>query len=85
MPTTTKAEIDRAIEDYTKAIELKPNLAEAYNNLGAAYSDKGEYDRAVADYTKAIELKPNLAETYNNRGNAYNAKVNMTVLLMILT
>ena len=32
-----KGEYDKAIEDYSKAIELNPEYAEAYNNRGNAY------------------------------------------------
>ncbi len=67
-----KGEYDRAIADYDKAIELKPNNPVAYNNRGNAYSSKREYDRAIADYSKAIELDPKLAAaSYNGRGGAY--------------
>ena len=66
-----EGEYDRAIEDFTKAIELNPNYAIAYNNRGRVYSDKGEIDRAIEDYNTAIELKPELAEAYYNRGEAW--------------
>ena len=69
-----RGDFDRAIQDYSKAIALKPDLAEAYNNRGNAYREKGDYDRAIQDYTKAIALKPDLAEAYYNRGVAYGAK-----------
>ena len=62
---------DGAIENYTKAIELNPNDAIAYNNRGNAYCNKGECDKAIADYNKAIELDPKEADYYNNRGFAY--------------
>jgi tetratricopeptide (TPR) repeat protein len=65
---------DRAIEDYTAALRLDPNLAETYTNRGVAYADKGMYDRAIEDYTAALRLDPNHANAYNNRGVAYDDK-----------
>ena len=65
---------DSAIEYYTKAIILKPDLTEAYNNRGNAYSAKGEYDRAIADFDTAIKLNPDDALAYNNRGTVYYRK-----------
>ncbi len=62
---------DEAIVQYTKAIELDPELARAYNNRGWAYGEKGQSDLAIADYNKAIELDPELAMAYSNRGNTY--------------
>ena len=67
-----KGEYDKAIEDFTNAIKLKPDYAEAYNNRGNAWSEKGEYDKAIEDYTKAIALKPDFHEAYFNRGNAWS-------------
>ena len=65
---------DDAIASFTKAIELKPDYAEAYSNRGIAYFEKGEHDRAIEDYNKAIERNPDYAEAYTNRGNAYYRK-----------
>lgn len=62
---------DRAIADYTTAIQLKPDYAEAYNDRGFAYYLKGNGERAIADFTRAIELRPNYPKAYNSRGVAY--------------
>jgi tetratricopeptide (TPR) repeat protein len=69
-----KDEYDKAIADYTRAIELDPNGEPAYNNRGLAYYYKGEYGRAIADLNRAIELDPKSQTAYNNRGNAYKGK-----------
>src|SRR5262249_25621993 len=66
-----KREYDRAVADHTKAIELNPKYATAYNNRGIA---TGDYDRAIADYNRAIELDPNFADAYLRRGLAYEGK-----------
>jgi tetratricopeptide (TPR) repeat protein len=66
--------IDIGIEFLTQTLKLNPKLAEAYNNRGNAYSDKGDPDPAIADYNKAIELNPKYAEAYYNRGTAYRKK-----------
>ncbi len=61
-----------AIQDYNQAIELNPQLAEAYYNRGLAKSRLGQNEEAIKDYDKAIELNPQLAEAYCNRGVAKN-------------
>ena len=43
------SEYDRAITDYDKAIELKLDYADAYNNRGEAYRHKDDDDRAIAN------------------------------------
>ena len=60
-----------AIADYTAAINLKPDYAEAYYDRGNAKDGLGDYQGAVADFTKAIELNPDYAQAYNKRGFAY--------------
>ena len=69
-----KGDYDRVLQDYTKAIDLNPDDANAYNNSGVAYHLKKEYESAIADYTQAIQLKPDYAIAYNNRGRAYGVK-----------
>jgi tetratricopeptide (TPR) repeat protein len=59
----------KAIELYSKIIEIAPNIAEAYNNRGNIRKDMNDQDGALQDYNKAIELDPNNAKVYNNRGN----------------
>jgi hypothetical protein len=66
-------EYDRAIADYSTAIQLKPDYAEAYNDRGFAYYLKGDAEHAIADYTRAIELRPNYPKAYNSRGVVYMA------------
>ncbi|MGA8572680.1 MAG: tetratricopeptide repeat protein [Desulfobaccales bacterium] len=63
--------LDQAIADYTKALEIDPKLAWAYNNLGAIYVQKDDFDHAMAAYNKALEIDPKQAQFYNNRGGAY--------------
>lgn len=69
-----KGNYNKAIDNYTKAIKIKPDYAEAYNNRGNAYSQLRQYDKAINDYAKAIELKPDFADAYYDRGTAYNNK-----------
>jgi tetratricopeptide (TPR) repeat protein len=69
-----KGELDRAIVEYDRAIELAPDFALSYNNRGQAYTDIGDFDQAIADLNRAIELDPDFAVAYNNRGQAYTNK-----------
>jgi tetratricopeptide (TPR) repeat protein len=63
---------DEAIADYTRAIELNPNLAEAYNNRAYVYMVKREYAAALPDLDRAIQLRPTYVNALMNRGDMYN-------------
>jgi tetratricopeptide (TPR) repeat protein len=68
-----KGDLDGAIADYTKAIEIDPHDADIYYNRGVAERAKGDFGQAIADYSKAIKINPCHAYAYNNRGIAQTA------------
>jgi tetratricopeptide (TPR) repeat protein len=70
----SRADLEGALADYQKAIELHPQSAEAYNNRAGIKRKQGRLDEALADYDKAIELNPALAVAYANRGLVRKAK-----------
>ena len=51
-----------------KAIELKPNFAEAHSNLGNILRDLGNLKDAEVSIRKAIELIPDYAEAHSSLG-----------------
>ena len=51
-------DLELKIEYYTKAIELDPKYAMAYNNRGWAYYLMGEYTKALKDVTISLNLEP---------------------------
>jgi tetratricopeptide (TPR) repeat protein len=61
----------KAIEAFSRTIELAPNAAHAYNNRGVAYSELGNYRLAIQDFNRAISLKPEEAAFRFNRGIAF--------------
>ena len=68
---SSQGNYDMAIEVFSEAIKLDPNLAGAYFQRGWAYFHKKDYDHAIADYTQSLKLDPNNVEAYMNRGVAY--------------
>jgi tetratricopeptide (TPR) repeat protein len=65
------ADYDTAVYEFTKAILLSQNNAEAYYGRGRTYLRQGYNYGAVLDYTEAIRLNPKDAISYSNRGRAY--------------
>jgi tetratricopeptide (TPR) repeat protein len=64
-------DIDRAIANFSKAIEIDPDYAEAYHQRGRAYYYKGQFDKALSDYNKVLEIYRNYPSAYCNRGLVY--------------
>jgi tetratricopeptide (TPR) repeat protein len=56
---------------FTKAIELNPRLAPAYEERGWNYYFQGKYHEVVEDFTNYIRLVPNKADAYKMLGIAY--------------
>lgn len=63
--------LDEAVEAFQAALELDPDLAVAYYDLGVTYGNQGRLDEAVDAYERALELAPEglpAAKTLNNLG-----------------
>ncbi|MDA9813374.1 tetratricopeptide repeat protein, partial [Planktomarina temperata] len=69
-----QGKLDEAIEAYKKALAIKPDYADAYNNMGNALKDQGKLEEAIEAYNKALAIKPDYAEAYNNMGIALKDK-----------
>lgn len=65
---------DLAIQEYTSAIDLKPDFAAAFGHRGSVFDAQGDGERAIRDYTRAIELNPKDVASYDNRGNTYSRR-----------
>jgi tetratricopeptide (TPR) repeat protein len=61
-------DIDHAISDFDKAVELDPTIGIAFDARGDAYKSKGELDRAIADFDEAVRLNPKDAFAFSHRG-----------------
>jgi Flp pilus assembly protein TadD len=57
-----------------RAIQLRPNYPEAYNNIAAAYEDMHQWDEAIAAATQALKLKPDYQLAKNNLAYSLSQK-----------
>jgi tetratricopeptide (TPR) repeat protein len=62
---------EEAVTAFRRAIELGPDFALAYNELGSVLSDLGRYREAIKALKEAIRLKPDFAQSLNNLGVVY--------------
>jgi tetratricopeptide (TPR) repeat protein len=67
----TLREPDKALADYSKAIEQAKDRPDLWSARAAAYVEQHQWDKAAADYSKLIELSANDADAWASRGRAY--------------
>jgi tetratricopeptide (TPR) repeat protein len=61
----------KKINYFTKALELNPRFAPAYEERGLNYYFQEKYDKVVQDFTHYIRLVPNKADAYRMLGMGY--------------
>ena len=66
--------LEEAELSQRKAIELKPNFADAHYSMGNILRDLGKLQEAELSQRKAIELKPNFAEANEALGLVFLEK-----------
>jgi Tfp pilus assembly protein PilF len=66
-------DLERAVELYTKSIEVFPT-AEAYTFRGWAFEGMGRIDDAITQCRRAIEIDPAFGNPYNDIGAYLIAK-----------
>lgn len=70
-----------AERDYLRAIEVNPNVAEPYNNLGALYVDTGRNGEAITYLSEAVSRSPRYFTALMNRAIAYYRQGRTTAAL----
>ena len=71
------ANYEKAIENYRKALQIRPNNAKAQFNLGDVYYAKQSYDTAYNEFQKVLELSPDVklkSDAVYNMGNCMLAQ-----------
>ena len=62
-------QMDTAVNRYEKALDIKPDYADAHNNLAITLQGLDQLDAAVERYKKALAIKPDYAEAHYNLGD----------------
>ncbi len=74
----SKKAFEKAVDKFLDALKLKPDMPEAYNNLGFCYRKLGNLDGSLKAYEKAIQLKSDFTQAREYRGETYLAMGNLT-------
>jgi len=62
--------LNPALEDLNKAIEVNPDLVDAYIERGMVFAQARRFDDAIGDLTRAIEIDPQNVKAYAMRASA---------------
>jgi tetratricopeptide (TPR) repeat protein len=65
-----------AIQNLAKAVLLKPDFAQAYYELGRAYSNKRDYAEAAKQFQNAIKNDPKYLDAYLDLADVYDQQGN---------
>ncbi|HAN20031.1 MAG: hypothetical protein A2X13_04900 [Bacteroidetes bacterium GWC2_33_15] len=64
-------ENEKALQDYSKAIEMNPDNPNVYMYRGVLYYQNNEFNEAILDFNKTLEIDEQNHFAYYNRGMAY--------------
>ncbi len=60
-----------AIAGFRRAVEIRPDFPEAWNELGFALRQTGQFTDALKAYEQALRLRPEFPEALEYLGEAY--------------
>ncbi len=69
LENSQNGDYEQGIKDFSKAIALKNNYAEAYYNRGILFFEIKQPEKGFADFDKAIKIQPENGMFYFQRAN----------------
>lgn len=60
--------VEEAVESFSRALALRPGLAEAHHCRGNALYELGRFELALEDFERAASARPDHADTHNSLG-----------------
>lgn len=64
----TQGKLNKAMEHYNAALNLKPDFPEAHFMMGMVSQALGKFDAAIKHYQDGLRMKPDCAEVHYNLG-----------------
>lgn len=65
---------DEAMDEYMKALKLRPTLADVHTKLGIALRSKDRFEDAIVHFTKAKESNPHYGPAWVQLGLTYHMR-----------
>ena len=67
-----KGDLKAGLKDIKKAIDINPNLAEAWAGLAFYFATKGKYKKAIENVGRALTIDPKCADAWLVKGVIYD-------------
>jgi predicted Zn-dependent protease len=65
-----KGQLDEAVAQFQKAVEINPNSFAIHYNLGNALFQKGQLDEAITQFQEVLRLKSDFGPAQDNLAKA---------------
>ncbi|HTS18874.1 MAG TPA: tetratricopeptide repeat protein [Verrucomicrobiae bacterium] len=62
--------LEDGLQQYERALKIKPDYAEVHYNMGAALAQAGRVAEAIQHYRQALRIRPDFADARSNLGIA---------------
>ena len=62
------ADSNEVLAEFRQALLLRPNYAEAHNNIGLVLAQNGDDEKATAEFREAVRIRPDYADAHANLG-----------------
>jgi tetratricopeptide (TPR) repeat protein len=76
---------NKRVRYFTRAVELNPNLAMAYEKRALHYYFQRKYDKAISDYSKVIDLEPHSLNAHQMLGLTFLKKGKLDLAVVQLS
>lgn len=61
-------DLEEAVKQYKLCLQINPNNAQAWKNLGSIYYDLHNHEEEIVCYNKALKINPNLPQALFSKG-----------------
>jgi Tfp pilus assembly protein PilF len=69
-----QGQLEAAVAQFTKALEIRSDYASAHNNLGVVLARKGQLDEAIVQFSEALKISPRYGKAQDNMENVRRQK-----------
>lgn len=63
-----QGDLEAAIANYNRSLELDPHIPTVWSNRGVALADLERYEEAIASFERVLQIQPTEYWAWNNRG-----------------